>query len=65
MHWPSISYKVYGSTRLAWLLMKLNDIRDQNIFDQVKAGTRIRYLEYDRFVHTILSNMEQEQLKEK
>jgi hypothetical protein len=65
MHWPSISWKVYGSTRLAWLLMKLNDVRDQNIFDQIKAGTRIRYLDYGRFVHTMLSNMEQEQNKEK
>lgn len=65
MHWPSISWKVYGDTRLAWFLMKLNDVRDQNIFDQVKAGTRIRFLDYGRFVHTMLSNMEQDQLKEK
>ena len=28
MHWPSISWNIYGSTRLAWLLMKLNDVRD-------------------------------------
>ena len=61
MHWPSISRKVYGSTRLAWFLMKLNGVRDQNIFDQIKAGTRIRYLDYTQFVHEMLSNMEQEQ----
>lgn len=33
MHWPSISWKVYGSTRLYWFLMKLNGVRDQSIFD--------------------------------
>ena len=65
MHWPSISWKVYGSTRLAWFLMKLNNVKDQNIFDQVKAGTRIRYLDYSRFVHSMLSNMEQDQNHQK
>lgn len=59
MHWPSISWKVYGSTRLSWFLMKLNNIHDQNIFEPIKAGTRIRYLEYSKFVNTMLSNMEQ------
>ena len=65
MHWPSIAWKVYGSTRLAWFLMKLNDIRDQNIFDQIKAGTRIRYLDFSKFVNTMLTNMEQDQLVQK
>ena len=65
MHWPSIAWKVYGSTRLAWFLMKLNDIRDQNIFDQIKAGTRIRYLDYGKFVNDMLANMEQDQLAAK
>jgi hypothetical protein len=64
MHWPSISWKVYGSTRLAWFLMKLNGVRDQNIFNQIKAGTRIRYLDYTQFVHEMLSNMEQEHLRQ-
>lgn len=63
MHWPSIAWKVYGSTRLAWFLMKLNGVRDQNIFDQIKAGTKIRYLEYGKFVHEMLIGMEQTQLK--
>lgn len=65
MHWPSISWKVYGSTRLAWFLMKLNNVRDQNIFDIIKAGTKIRYLNYSKFVNKILTNMEQEQSKPK
>lgn len=33
MHWPSISWKVYGSNRLFWILMKLNGVKDQNIFN--------------------------------
>ena len=65
MHGPSVSWKVYGSTRLAWFLMKLNNVRDLNLFDQVKAGTKIRYLDYGQFVHTMLSNMEQEQNQQK
>lgn len=63
MHWPSIAWKVYGSTRLAWFLMKLNGVRDQSIFDQIKAGTRVRYLDYTQFVNAMLSNMEQEHLR--
>lgn len=61
MHWPSIAWKVYGSTRLAWFLMKLNGIRDQNIFEQLKAGTKIKYLEFSKYVNTMLTNMEQDQ----
>lgn len=57
MHWPSIAWKVYGSTRLAWFLMKLNHVKDQNIFEQVKAATRVRYLDYNQFVNGMLSNM--------
>ena len=26
MHWTLISYKLYGTTRLAWLLWKINDV---------------------------------------
>lgn len=39
MFWPLVSYKVYGSTRLAWLLMKVNGVTAETIFDVVKAGT--------------------------
>lgn len=65
MHWPSISYKVYGSTRLAWYLMKMNDVRDQNIFNQIKAGTRIRYLDYSKFVNEMLVSMEHSDMRVK
>lgn len=63
MHWPSISWKVYGSTRLAWFLMKLNEVKDQNIFEQVKAGTKVKYLEYGSLVHPMLIEMEKDKLR--
>lgn len=64
MHWPSISWRIYGSTRLYWLLMKLNGVRDQNLFAQVRAGTKVRYLSYGQYVSDILSSMEQDQLRQ-
>lgn len=65
MHWGSISWKVYGSPRLAWFLMKLNGVRDYNIFDQIKAGTRVKTLNFSQHLHNILNLMEQEQNMEK
>ncbi len=44
MHWPLISYHVYGTTRLAWLLYKLNDVSTKNIFDIKQAGESIKFL---------------------
>jgi hypothetical protein len=32
MHWTLISYMLYGTTRFAWLLMKVNNITAENIF---------------------------------
>ena len=57
LHWPTISYNIYGTTRLAWLLMKLNGIKDGNIFNIIKSGTTIRYLDKTRYVDTILSSL--------
>ena len=44
-YWTTISYRIYGTTRLAWLLMKVNGVRAENIFDIVPRGTAIYYLE--------------------
>ena len=41
MHWPLISYKLYGTTRLAWLLMKLNHITTDKVFEPKKAGDKV------------------------
>lgn len=44
MHWPLISYKIYGTTRLAWLLQKVNKITTKDIFKIREAGEKIKYL---------------------
>ena len=44
LFWTTISYKIYGTTRLAWLLMKINGIEADRIFDIQTTGTDIYYL---------------------
>lgn len=56
MHWTLISYKLYGTTRLAWLLWKINDVQPQNIFDIKHPGDVILYLPKD-CVNDIISNI--------
>lgn len=46
-HWTLISYKIYGTTRLTWLLWKLNGINKDNIWKIQDAGTKIKYLNVD------------------
>lgn len=47
-HWPLLSYTLYGTTRLAWLLMKLNNVDAKHVFDVQPAGTTIYYLEQNQ-----------------
>ena len=42
LHWPIISYNIYGTTRLAWLLCKLNGVKDP--IYPVDAGTPVMYV---------------------
>lgn len=56
MHWPLISYKLYGTTRLAWLLLKINNVQTADIFKIIPASTTIKYLNTD-YVNTIVSEM--------
>ncbi len=44
MHWTIISYRIYGTTRLAWLLWKLNDISLDNVFKAKQPGDEVLYL---------------------
>lgn len=46
-YWPLISYKLYGTTRLAWLLMKLNEVKPSQMFDIKHAGDKIIYVSMD------------------
>lgn len=44
MFWPLISYEIYGTTRLAWLLMKLNDVQPEQMFEPKMPGDEIVYI---------------------
>lgn len=43
-HWTTISYLLYGTTRLAWLLMKINNISAKDIFKKKYQGNIIKYI---------------------
>ena len=53
MFWTTISYEIYGTTRLWWVLMKVNGVNSDNLFEPVKASQTIKYLDKD-FVRDIL-----------
>ena len=44
MHWPLISYIIYGTTRFAWLLMKLNNVSVENAFMPKHASETVKYI---------------------
>lgn len=44
MHWTLISHRLYGTTRLAWVLLKINNVTPISIFNKVQAGTPIFYI---------------------
>ena len=46
------------ATRLAWLLMKLNNVKAENIFDPKKAGDTIYYVNNDTVAQIIQSIQE-------
>lgn len=56
MFWTTISYIIYGTTRLAWILLKVNDVKDTDIFESKKAGDDIYYIDKD-YVQNILNTI--------
>ena len=44
MHWTTISYAIYGTTRLAWLLLKLNNVEPIELFNAKQPGDKILYM---------------------
>lgn len=48
LQWPLISYKLYGTTRLAWLLMKINNINIKDVFKTIPIGTKVKYLNQEK-----------------
>lgn len=54
--WPLISYKLYNTTRLAWLLMKINDVSAKDMFKALEPGDIIYYLSTSQ-VETIVKSI--------
>lgn len=44
MHWTTLSYKLYQTTRLAWLLCKVNNVKCKDIFKPKMPGDVVYYL---------------------
>lgn len=55
MQWPLLSYKIYETTRLAWLLMKLNKVKPVDVFKPKVAGDIVKYLPKDQMTGLIQS----------
>ena len=53
--WTTLSYILYDTTHLAWMLMKLNKVDGDHIFDIVKAGSKIKYLPVDTAISLVQS----------
>ena len=47
MYWPLISYVIYGTTRLAWLLMKINNVKIEESFLPKHASDTVKYINKD------------------
>lgn len=52
-YWPLISYNLYGTTHLAWLLMKINKVSAKDVFKKIPASQNIKYVDND-YVQNIL-----------
>lgn len=48
MQWPLVSYAVYGTTRLAWLLMKVNGVPASRMFEPVRPSQKVYYVPADQ-----------------
>jgi len=59
MHWTLISYKLYGTTHLAWLLMKLNDVSTADVFSIKRASDVIYYIPKMQ-LEPLISNLAEE-----
>lgn len=60
MHWPTISYQIYGTPRLAWFLYKINQVNGKNIFKIKKSGDVIKYIDLNLLLSHINALTEDE-----
>ena len=54
MFWTTISHVIYGTTRLWWVLMKINNVGMDKTLDVVKATEKVKYIEKDDVRQIIL-----------
>lgn len=47
MFWTTLSHEIYETTRLWWILMKVNNVDKNHIFDSVKSGSTVKYIDKD------------------
>lgn len=57
LHPTIVSYNIYGTPRLAWLISEINGIRDQTV--QIPSGTKIRYVP-EEFIAGLVRFMRQD-----
>lgn len=55
-HWPLISYNIYSTTRLAWLLTKINGVADDDMFRALEPGEKVMYIDMD-MVQQVINRM--------
>lgn len=55
MFWTTISYELYKTTRLWWVLMKINNVKCENTFDIVPAATTIRYIDKETLQQILMT----------
>ena len=53
MFWPLISFQLYGTTRLAWLLMKLNGVKEDDLFVPKEPGDLVKYVSQEQIQYII------------
>lgn len=57
LHWSTISYILFNTVNLAWLLLKVNNVPNNKTFEKVPAGTTIYYPTNNDII-TILNSMD-------
>lgn len=53
--WDSISYKLYGTPYLWWIIALMNDVN--NPFEDLEEGTNIKYLRED-YLYNLFKDLE-------
>lgn len=57
--WNTLSYKIYGTTRLWWLLMKINNVQVEDIFSPVVASSKIKIVS-DSVARQIIGELDEQ-----